>query len=363
MSRPDPDPLSGQQTRQRAAARPAEVTRVDESELPGLLDRLVDPHRELPVVLVSPAYLTGLPRIDVDDLASAVAELGVVVQFTSRQTAEQWREITPPDLHAYDGTIRVVPAPTSTQRPRFYVTSRRDDPADTIARVTARLQAHRTATEPAADVSVAPRLSEGTQTPRVQAALPPSTAEQASTDQTLSAQMTGLRAELDDVAAQLEELFAELVDVTDDRDRWKGLALSRQVFDDPEEQFRWEVHTEWSSWPDADRQQYPLADYKLGPDWLFTLGTLQGVAHDRIIEVTAQVLAGRAWNINAREVHQLRSGQGGDDPPLRRSSDNATAWRCSLQNNTPAARRLLWWQLHDGIELGRVAVHDDYYLR
>jgi hypothetical protein len=62
----------------------------------------------------------------------------------------------------------------------------------------------------------------------------------------------------------------------------------------------------------------------------------------------------------SREVHQLRSGLGGDDPPRTRE-DGATCWRANLQTNTPAARRIHYWTLATGrVELSRVVTHDDF---
>jgi len=55
--------------------------------------------------------------------------------------------------------------------------------------------------------------------------------------------------------------------------------------------------------------------------------------------------------IAGRELHQLRTGTGGNDP-VRVRPDGATCWRVSLQVKTPPARRLHYWMLNDGsIEL------------
>ena len=40
--------------------------------------------------------------------------------------------------------------------------------------------------------------------------------------------------------------------------------------------------------------------------------------------------------------------------------DGGVAWRCSLQVNTPSARRLKYWQLPGGVvEFDSVGVHDE----
>lgn len=72
-----------------------------------------------------------------------------------------------------------------------------------------------------------------------------------------------------------------------------------------------------------------------------------------------EVLTGLAADIPGRELHRLRTGNGGGDP-YRVRADGARAFRASLQVNTPSARRLHYWQLPNGqIELSRVVLHDD----
>ena len=60
------------------------------------------------------------------------------------------------------------------------------------------------------------------------------------------------------------------------------------------------------------------------------------------------------------DTHPLRSGLGGDDPPVTRAGD-WVCMRAPLQTSTPSARRLHYWHGRGGrIELSRIVTHDDY---
>ena len=129
---------------------------------------------------------------------------------------------------------------------------------------------------------------------------------------------------------------------------------------DPERRFVAEVHQVWSSTgTDADRERFPWREPKIGADFLESLTRVQGVSRERVVEVCAHVLSGRAAEVAGLELHPLRSSEGGNAPQLVRG-DGAKAWRCSLQASTPAARRLHYWELPDGsVELAKIVYHDD----
>jgi hypothetical protein len=132
----------------------------------------------------------------------------------------------------------------------------------------------------------------------------------------------------------------------------------------PEEIFLAEVRQAWerSTTPD-DRLRYPWREPTLGPDFLSSLAAVEGVARDRVVRACAHVCSGRAPDVTGLELHPLRESAGGD-APQRIREDGAKAWRCSLQADTPAARRLHYWQLPDaGVELANVAYHDDLTIR
>jgi len=114
---------------------------------------------------------------------------------------------------------------------------------------------------------------------------------------------------------------------------------------------------------EGTRHDYPLQRMRVGPSFLESLRRLDGVDTEKVLEVCAQVAACMAHELTAREVHQLRDGSRGAGGRVR-SSDQAQAWRCSLQVNTPSARRLHWWAIpgNEGqiIEFASVGVHDDF---
>jgi predicted RNA-binding protein with RPS1 domain len=113
----------------------------------------------------------------------------------------------------------------------------------------------------------------------------------------------------------------------------------------------------------ADRERYLWNDPVIGPEFLQTLSQVQGINRDRVVEVCAHVVSGRAPEIGGLELHPLRSSEGGG-APQREREDGAKAWRCSLQVGSPSARRLHYWQLPDGgVELAKIVYHDDFSIR
>lgn len=114
---------------------------------------------------------------------------------------------------------------------------------------------------------------------------------------------------------------------------------------------------------EGDRANYPLQRMRVGRDFLRSLRTIDGIDMDKVIEVCAQVACGRAHELGGRSVHELRAGEAGS-PGHVRASDGAKAWRCSLQEGTPSARRLHWWDIPGTagrtIEFANVVLHDDF---
>ncbi|MGJ6980690.1 hypothetical protein ACSDQ9_09210 [Aestuariimicrobium soli] len=132
-------------------------------------------------------------------------------------------------------------------------------------------------------------------------------------------------------------------------------------FADPEQGFRHLVTTRWATRIHPSEQaERELPDYAIGADFLDSLASLEGISTEKVADVVVEILLGMAPSMPGREVHQLRTGTGGDDPPIVRS-DKAVAWRASLQVKTPSARRIHYWTLPTGrVELARVATHDDF---
>lgn len=101
-------------------------------------------------------------------------------------------------------------------------------------------------------------------------------------------------------------------------------------------------------------------DYVLGQDFLASLDDLQGISRPEVADKIARLLLD-APNSHG---HPLRTAEAGSAPQRVRASDNARAYRLNLQQGTPSARRLHYWQRNDGvIELANVGVHDAVGIR
>ena len=147
----------------------------------------------------------------------------------------------------------------------------------------------------------------------------------------------------------------------DDADRLRD-QLDLVDGSDPGRRLVREIHHAWTtSYTSAhDRATYPFREPAIGPAFVDSIGSTPGVSRERILEVCAHVIAGRAHEFAGLKLHQLRDGDGGSAPPRVRD-DGATAWRVNPQTGTASARRLHYWQLRDGrVELSKVGVHDDF---
>ena len=60
--------------------------------------------------------------------------------------------------------------------------------------------------------------------------------------------------------------------------------------------------------------------------------------------------------LNLRDVHALRTGQGGNNPQRRRKHDKAKAWRRDIDDEY----HLHYWEIENGIEFASTVVHDDF---
>lgn len=132
------------------------------------------------------------------------------------------------------------------------------------------------------------------------------------------------------------------------------------LFADAEEQLRFEVMLAWARRiPAGEKASKPLGQYRIGPEFIETLTSTDGIERSKVVDVMVEVACGLAWSIAGRELHQLRTGEHGDAPGRVRA-DGATCWRTSLQVNAASARRLHYWMLNDGtVEFSSVRLHDD----
>jgi hypothetical protein len=176
------------------------------------------------------------------------------------------------------------------------------------------------------------------------------------------------RAHLAEANKQLREQVQELrKELRSAEDRFAGLERRLAPELDPlgsERGFLLGVRLAYArSFDEGDRRRNPLRKMRVGSAFLESLRTLDGIDHSKVLEVCAQVAADAAHELASREVHQLHDGSRGSGPRVR-ASDQAQAWRCSLQVRTPSARRLHWWRVpgEDGptIEFAAVGLHDDF---
>lgn len=145
-------------------------------------------------------------------------------------------------------------------------------------------------------------------------------------------------------------------------DRTGRAVIDAVLFDDPLEQLLYEVrHMYLHVVPPREREQYPLDIAGVLPSFLEDVDKqAHALSRQQIISVIVDVACGRARDINSRQVRPLRTSEVGAAPPVLRSSDGAQAWRANVSNVTASARRIMWWQRPgSGVELARLAVHDD----
>ncbi|TFC93634.1 MULTISPECIES: hypothetical protein [Cryobacterium] len=192
-------------------------------------------------------------------------------------------------------------------------------------------------------------------------------------EQARSAQMQ-LRDALVELAT-LRHTVAELRD--DQRTQRRMLRESRRTAPTPaavseyesrraawEEPSGWVRHEILLAWvdrvPESDRAEWPLPhSYVLGDRFAESLTGLDDGQLAKAFKASVDVLTGRVKTLKGRHLHALRQGAGPADPHLLRW-DGARCMRVSIEQNTPAARRMHFWQLPDGgIELGRIVTHDD----
>ena len=146
-------------------------------------------------------------------------------------------------------------------------------------------------------------------------------------------------------------------------DRWQHHAAGEVDLLASEPAFLTAVRVAYArSFDEGTRASHPLQRMRVGREFLVRLRALEGVEAEKVVEVCAQIACGRAHEIPGRAVHELHAGDRAGAAGRTRASDGAKAWRCSLQDGTPGARRLHWWEIpgRDGrtIEFASVAHHD-----
>ena len=134
------------------------------------------------------------------------------------------------------------------------------------------------------------------------------------------------------------------------------------LFADPGDQMNFDINLAWARMtPAAEKKDLPLQSWTYSPHFFDTIAAVDGISRDKIVEVIIHVLTRRDKTLASRELHQLRTGRGGEDPPRSRNAGRDTCWRVNLQTNTPSARRLHYWLCADGsIELSSIRLHDNF---
>lgn len=322
--------------------------------VPAVVEEIFSDTRHLPLIVVSVASDTNTTRIDARALAADLADHAGVVVLDNMAVVHAFSDQVPTAFRCFGGAARVIwPSATredGAHRHELMLTHPGDDPDLTRHRITALLRTRGFLPEEP------PPIAPWNRTPDAAA----------TTDD-----LTGLRQDLQTARDRLTALTAENTDlrktVRSLTDQTKDLSQRLHgtgVYADPDRQLRYEIAHAWlTTYPEADRDQHPLATYTFGPDFLDSLDALDGVDRHLVVAACVDVLTRRAWDINGRQARQMRSSAAPGSDYLTRA-DGAAAWRCNIQNATASARRLMWWEIPDGtIELAKAALHDDVTIR
>jgi hypothetical protein len=349
---------------------------------------LMSPERRLPVVGVSVNATTGDPRIDPSDLQRQLAGM-----------AHVW--LIPPDvtwslgaalenrLGVYNGAVRIWwPGLQLSDSPfdhHLWLPDARH-PGNEVAGVVSRstLARHR----PLGAVQRLRRAQRERDRSRVEEEFRKLRVQMSSTyrsdeeavagGELVSAlqkevgYLTDYQDALHEEIEQLnEQLRAREQELDQERNRARSLAATVRgleraapqavVADPPTQAFLDEMNAVYlRRYTADDRRDWPLGDCRLHRDFLAALDALTGISREKVVEVCVDVATHRIHEITAREPRQMRVSDAGNSPQRIRRSDGAGAWRCSLQRNTPQARRLAWWAIPGGaVELAHVGLHDD----
>ncbi|WP_460798144.1 hypothetical protein [Microbacterium sp. GXF0217] len=137
-------------------------------------------------------------------------------------------------------------------------------------------------------------------------------------------------------------------------------AAERSHVDTTADGIRFEIDRTWGNrTAPGERGRWPLREYTLGADFVDSLEGLDESQLSKAIRTCVDAITGRDREIPARELHRLRSGEGGDDAYVVRE-DGARCMRSSVEQNVEGARRLHYWELPgDVVELGRIVHRDD----
>lgn len=337
------------------------VWRIDNSAPVDLLvEEVFSTSRLLPLIVVSSPSDTGRPRFSVDTLVQVTGDYANVVVMETPQAAFALSEAMPDDLRVYGGATRVL-WPNATRNdhanlhPLFITPTEDDGPATLRAIEDALVEAGYIQPEEGEVPDIVPPwMAPSVNAPR---------GKQREVDEArrLRAEASLLRERNTDLVSEAAALRKQVRGLSDRNSELEMLLHSRRVYADPSTQLEHEIWLAWlHSYPEADRGTYPLAPYRFGPRFVESVEDIEGVEREKVVATCVDVLTRRAWEINGRNARQMRTNSTGGASVRIRVHDQATAWRCNIQTNSPSARRFMWWEVPDGfIELAVVALHDD----
>ena len=358
---------NGRKPRAVIAALSTDCTDVTSAEIPALVEEIWDAARLLPIVVITPvpSRIAGV-LVDIDRVQAAIGPVARLVVLADHQVTEKLCALLPEAFHVRCGAVRVYladarPNDHRNRNPWIYVKAGRAHEAE--AAIIGALGKPPTAWTTTTPTSTSPA-----------AAGPPPEVVKHTLDNpaadALAAQLVGLQERLSEAGRQIgclrqekKQLARDLASLEATVESGQRRTLPPAVFADAERQFRYEVEQLWM-WTVAEDERcvQPLRRFALGRDWFQSLESMQLVDRFEVVSAVMDVLSGNGSK-NNRQSHQQRTGKPGGSPALTRA-DGAVAWRCNIRSATPGAPRLLWWTLTDGgIELGKVALHDDNTLR
>lgn len=325
------------------------------SQVPSLVDEIIHPSRQRPILLITPAGTRSGPRIHADQLPPHIQALADIRVLASTAAVLRLSDLLPKELHVYGGAARIYWPQLSLTHGRHQhpviLAFEDTDPAAPLAQITSALESWRPpgsqddwgSEAPTARRQNLRRLHRDLSRAHNTASQAERRAE-AAEQRADTAEREGCR-----LRHQLERLQSEHARLT---------APPVPVFADPVRQLRHELHLCWlDTVPEPERGQAPLRDFIVGADLVASLD-IDLVPRARIIRVIVDVLTGAVYTHPGRATHRHRATAAAGSAPMTRA-DRATAWRCAVKTKAPAAARLLWWQLSDGtIELDRVIRHE-----
>lgn len=331
----------------------AVITMHGPTEVVALADHIKDPRRKVPVVVVTTRNNEPHPLIEMPALRRRIPSKVPIFVIPTGPLTRTFAQAMPEKTHVYGGAARAYPTGDHWKVNPFSAPLRfvygPQDVAKAIDDLVADVESY--LARPAASVH-------STQTS------PPSPAKGSETE--LRAELTRAYQEIARLNQANEQVRAdaqrhrEAAKATERRSQDESATVdSADLFLDPEQRFRFDVMVAWAKRiPAASKADHPLSEYTLGEEFLASLEALDGIDRSKVIDVVVEVLCGLDKDIAGRDLHRLRTGAAGNAPAVTRE-DGATCWRAALQINTPQARRLHYWKTAQGIELSRVAGHDD----